>query len=329
MSHFWQGRPVLVTGCTGFIGSRLTQELIRREAKVVGLIRDMIPNSPLFIKDSTNNLFNKLTLAFGKVEDLTTLKRIINEYSIDTIFHLAAQSLTNIANRDPIATFEANIRGTWNLLEASREIGGVTRIIIASSDKAYGDQEILPYYETTPLKGEHPYDVSKSCVDLISRAYFVSYNLPVCITRCGNLFGGGDLNLGRIIPKTIISVLNDKPIVIRSDGSYTRDYFYVVDGVQAYLHLAEQMDRSDILGEAFNFGTGVQLSVLEVVDQILNSMDRNDLEIIKLNQAQNEIKHQCLSIEKARTMLNWTPHYTFAESLKETIQWYKLNYSLL
>jgi CDP-glucose 4,6-dehydratase len=202
-------------------------------------------------------------------------------------------------------------------------VGGVSRIVVASSDKAYGDQEILPYDETTPLQGEHPYDVSKSCADLICRTYFVSYGLPVCITRCGNFYGGGDLNFNRIVPDTIRSAFRDKPVTIRSDGSYIRDYFYVRDGVLAYLHLAEQMERKEIWGEAFNFSNELQITVLELVQKILALMDKKDLEPIILNQAKNEIKHQYLSAKKAREMLNWFPKYSLEEGLKETIEWYQ------
>lgn len=316
---FWQDRSVLVTGCTGLLGSWLTQELVARGASVVGLVRDWVPQSRLF----TENLSQKIKTVYGCIEDLATLERIINEYEVDTVFHLAAQTIVGVANREPLATFEANIRGTWNVLEACRQVGGVSRIVVASSDKAYGDQEILPYDENTPLQGEHPYDVSKSCADLICRTYYVSYKLPVCVTRCGNFYGGGDLNFNRIVPDTIRSALQDKPVVIRSDGSYIRDYFYVKDGVLAYLHLAEQMDRSEILGEAFNFSNELQISVLELVQKILKLMDKSELKPIILNQAKNEIVHQYLSAAKARQMLDWQPKYSLDDALKETINWYK------
>jgi CDP-glucose 4,6-dehydratase len=315
---FWQDRSVLVTGCTGLLGSWLTQELVARGANVVGLVRDWVPQSRLF----TENLSQKIKTVYSCIEDLATLERIINEYEVDTVFHLAAQTIVGVANREPLATFEANIRGTWNILEACRQVGGVSRIVVASSDKAYGDQEILPYDEKTPLQGEHPYDVSKSCADLICRTYYVTYKLPVCVTRCGNFYGGGDLNFNRIVPDTIRSALQDKPVVIRSDGSYIRDYFYVKDGVLAYLHLAEQMDRSEILGEAFNFSNELQISVLELVQKILKLMDKSELKPIILNQAKNEIVHQYLSAAKARQMLDWQPNYSLEEALKETINWY-------
>jgi CDP-glucose 4,6-dehydratase len=319
MNVFWQDRSVLVTGCTGLLGSWLTQELVLRGARVVGLVRDWVPQSRLF----TNGLSHQITTVYGRVEDLPTLERVINEYEIDTVFHLAAQTIVGYANREPLATFEANIKGTWNLLEACRRVGGVSRIVIASSDKAYGDQTLLPYDETTPLQGEHPYDVSKSCTDLISRTYYVTYGLPVCITRCGNFYGGGDLNFNRLVPDTIASALREKPVVIRSDGTYIRDYFYVKDGVLAYLHLAEQMDRADVLGEAFNFSNELQITVLELVEKILKLMHKSHLEPVILDQANHEIKHQYLSAQKARHLLNWSPQYSLDTALLETIEWYQ------
>jgi len=319
MNNFWHDRSVLITGCTGLLGSWMTEELVCRGAKVVGLVRDWVPQSRLF----RERLNHKINMVYGRIEDLAILERTINEYEVETVFHLAAQTIVGVANREPLGTFEANIKGTWNVLEACRRVGGVKRIVVASSDKAYGDQAILPYNEETPLQGQHPYDVSKSCADLISHTYYKSYGLPVCITRCGNFYGGGDLNFNRIVPDTIRSALNDRPVIIRSDGSYIRDYFYVKDGVLAYLHLAEQMERSEILGEAFNFSNEIQVSVLEIVRKILQLMGKEDLEPKVLNQATNEIKHQYLSAEKAKTLLNWSPNYSLAEGLTETIDWYK------
>ena len=318
-NDFWRDRSVFITGCTGLLGSWMVAELVKRGAKITGLVRDWVPQSRLY----TDDWADKIRIVRGAVEDLATLERAIAEYEADTVFHLAAQTIVGVANKNPLGTFEANIKGTWNLLEACRRVGGVSRILIASSDKAYGDQEVLPYNETTPLQGEHPYDVSKSCADLISRTYYVSYGLPVCITRCGNFYGGGDLNFNRIVPDAIRSALRDKPVTIRSDGSYIRDYFYVKDGVLAYLHLAEQMERKEILGEAFNFSNELQITVLELVRQILALMKKTDLEPVILNRAKNEIKHQYLSAEKARNLLGWKPQYSLEEGLKETIDWYQ------
>jgi CDP-glucose 4,6-dehydratase len=319
MSEFWRDRSVLVTGCTGLLGNWLVAELLERGALVTGLVRDLVPQSRLY----AGEWYRQINIVRGCVEDLSTVERTINEYEVDTVFHLAAQTIVGVANREPLATFETNIKGTWNILEACRRVGGVSRIVIASSDKAYGDQLVLPYSETTPLQGEHPYDVSKSCADLISRAYYVSYGLPVCITRCGNFYGGGDLNFNRIVPCTIRAALRDKPVVIRSDGTFIRDYFYAKDGVLAYLHLAEQMDRKEVLGEAFNFSNELQISVRGMVDHVLKLMGKSHLEPVVLNRATNEIKHQYLSADKARKMLGWESKYPLEEGLKETIEWYK------
>jgi CDP-glucose 4,6-dehydratase len=319
MSDFWKQRRVLVTGCTGLLGSWMTEELIARGAQVIGLVRDQIPQSRLWQTKS----IDQLVTVRGEIENLATLERILSEYEIDTVFHLAAQTIVGVANREPLGTFEANIKGTWNILEACRRVGGVKRIVVASSDKAYGDCDVLPYGEDTPLRGEHPYDVSKSCADLICRTYYVTYNLPVCVTRCGNFYGGGDLNFNRLIPDTIRSTLQGQPMKIRSDGSYIRDYFYVKDGVLAYLHLAEQMEDSKLWGEAFNFSSEMQLSVLEMVKKILKLMGCEDLQPIVLNQATNEIQHQYLSSEKAKKLLNWRSQFQLDTALQETINWYK------
>jgi CDP-glucose 4,6-dehydratase len=250
------------------------------------------------------------------------LERILNEYEIDTVFHLAAQTIVEIANNNPVSTFEANIKGTWNILEACRRNKKVKKIIIASSDKAYGYQTGLPYNEGFPLIGRYPYDVSKSCADLISRSYFETYSLPVCVTRCGNFFGGGDLNFNRIIPGSIRSILNNEPPVIRSDGTFIRDYFYIEDGVLAYLLLAEKMDESSIHGEAFNFSNEIQITVLELVNKIINLMGSN-LKPFILNEATNEIKHQYLSAQKAKNMLGWKSKYNLEDGLHKTIPYYE------
>lgn len=293
------------------------KELIEQDANVTGLVRDHVPQSNLYQGEH----IKKMNIVRGSLEDLAVIERALGEYEIDTVFHLAAQAIVGVANRNPISTFEANILGTWNILEACRKHPLIKRVIVASSDKAYGDQENLPYDENMPLQGKHPYDVSKSCADLISHTYFHTYGLPVCITRCGNLYGGGDLNFNRIIPQTIQLVLNGEAPEIRSDGTFVRDYFYIEDAVQAYLLLAEKMEENNLAGEAFNFSNEIQLTVLELVEKILKKMNSN-LKPKVLNQGSNEIKHQYLSAEKARKLLNWTPAYTIDEGLEKTIEWY-------
>jgi CDP-glucose 4,6-dehydratase len=319
MKDFWKDRNVFITGCTGLLGSHLTQMLADKGANVVGLVRDLVPKSNLY----RTGVFDRINIVRGSVEDFYTVERTLNEYEIDTVFHLAAQTIVGIANRNPLSTFESNIKGTWCVLEACRRVSTVKRIIVASSDKAYGEQGKLPYDEETALTGTHPYDVSKSCADLLALMYFKSYNLPVCVTRCGNFYGPGDLNFNRIIPGTIRSVVNGEAPVIRSDGTYIRDYFYVKDGASAYIQLAEKMEDSKILGEAFNFSNELQISVLELVNKILKLMNRTDLKPVILNEADNEIKNQYLSAQKARNLLGWKPDYDLDNGLKETIKWYQ------
>ncbi|MGF7119209.1 GDP-mannose 4,6-dehydratase [Methanobacterium oryzae] len=317
-SDFWKERNVFITGCTGLLGSWLTKALVEKEANVIGLIRDSVPKSNL----NGSGFKDKIVTVRGEVEDYFLLERVLNEYEIDTVFHLAAQTIVTIANRNPISTFEANIKGTWNILEACRRSPLVESIVCASSDKAYGEQIKLPYDENTPLEGRHPYDVSKSCSDLICSSYYETYELPVCVTRCGNFYGGGDLNFNRIVPGTIRSVLKNERPLIRSDGTMIRDYFYIEDGAAAYMLLAEKMNNK-IHGKAFNFSNEYPLNVLEIVDKILDVMN-SDLEPIILNEVSNEIKYQYLSSKNAREYLDWLPLYTMEEGLCKTVNWYKM-----
>jgi CDP-glucose 4,6-dehydratase len=316
---FWKDRPALVTGGTGLVGSWLVRRLLEAGADVVCLVRDWIPQSELV----RTGLIERVKLVRGDVCDQPLLERILGEYEIDTVIHLAAQTIVGIANRNPVSTFEANIQGTWSLLEACRRSPAVRQIVVASSDKAYGDQDDLPYTESAPLQGRHPYDVSKSCADLIALSYAHTFNLPVAITRCGNFYGGGDLNWSRIIPGTIRAILRGQRPVIRSDGQFIRDYFYVEDGAAAYMLLAEQLAaRPDLRGEAFNFSNEIQIPVLEIVERILDVMG-SALEPQILNEASNEIKHQYLSAEKARTMLGWQPLFDLDTGLRQTVHWYR------
>ncbi|HWB09425.1 MAG TPA: GDP-mannose 4,6-dehydratase [Pirellulales bacterium] len=318
-ARFWRDRRVLVTGCTGLVGSATVLELELRGAHVVGLVRDQVARSELV----RSGLDRRIDLVRGSVEDESLLRRTVAEYEIETIFHLAAQTIVGVANRSPMSTFETNIKGTWCLLEAVRQSGRQPQVIVASSDKAYGEQSELPYTESAPLAGRHPYDASKSCADILALTYHHTYRLPVCVTRCGNFFGGGDLNFNRIVPGTIRSALRGERPLIRSDGSYVRDYFYVKDGAAAYLHLAECMARQDeVLGHAFNFSTEIQVSVLELVDLILRLMGSHLKPDVR-NEATNEIRHQYLSAAKAKAMLGWHARYSLVAGLVETIAWYR------
>jgi len=318
VNEFWNNKNVFVTGGTGFLGSYLVKKLVNYGANVTILVRDYIPQSNIYIGEE----YKKVNVVHGVLEDYLLIERALGEYEIDTVFHLAAQAIVGVANRNPLGTFKSNIEGTWNILEAARKSPLIKQVIVASSDKAYGDQEKLPYDENMPLQGKHPYDVSKSCADLIAQTYYETYKLPVCITRCGNLYGGGDLNFNRIIPQSIQSILNKEVPVIRSDGSFIRDYFYIEDAVDAYINLAEKIVALNLGGQAFNFSNEIQLTVLELVNKILKIMG-SDIKPLILNQGNNEIIHQYLSAKKARTVLGWSPNYTIDEGLSKTIEWYK------
>jgi CDP-glucose 4,6-dehydratase len=318
-SDFWRDRPTFVTGATGLVGGWLVQRLLDLGAEVTCLVRDWVPQSRLF----RAGLAERVVLVRGDARDQAVLERALGEYGIVTVVHLAAQTIVGTANRNPVSTFESNIAGTWALLEACRRSPLVRQVVLASSDKAYGDQEHLPYDEEMALQGTHPYDVSKSCADLIGQAYAVTYGLPVAITRCGNFYGGGDLNWNRIVPGTIRSILRGQPPVIRSDGRFVRDYFYVEDGAIAYTTLVEALAaRPDLAGRAFNFSDEIQVTVLDLVRRILRLM-QSDLEPDIRNEASNEIVHQYLSSALARRLLGWTPRFGLDEGLRRTIQWYR------
>lgn len=317
---FWKNRSTLVTGGTGFIGSWLVKKLLDLEAKAVVL--DLKTSAPILDSLPTAKKKN-LELIRGNVCNQFLVKEILKKHKIKTVFHLAAQAIVGTAFKNPRRTLTTNIAGTWNILEVCRSVDGVEQIVVASSDKAYGSQKHLPYKEGTPLKGSAPYDVSKSSADLIAQMYCETYHLPICITRCGNTFGGGDLHFSRIIPDVIFSTFCDRPFIIRSDGKFTRDYIYVEDIAYGYLLLAQSMGRKNIHGQAFNLGINDPRSVLEMVRLILHLMKKDYLQPKILNEVQYEIKKQCLSSEKARKILCWQPKYSLEEGLKKTIFWYK------
>jgi len=316
----WIGRRVFVTGATGLLGSWLVEELLARGAEVTCLVRDWVPGGRLV----GIGALDRVNTVRGELEDAPLLLRAINEYECETVFHLGAQTIVGTASRSSPSTFEANVRGTWNLLEACRACSKlVSGVVVASSDKAYGAHAELPYTEETPLQGRFPYDASKSCADLISFCYYHTFDVPVVVTRCGNLFGGGDLNFSRLIPGTIRSVVAGEAPIIRSDGTFIRDYFFVRDAVEAYLSLAERLPDPQVLGEAFNFGTEAPLSVVEVVDLILQLMNAEHLEPTVLGEACFEIPEQYLDCGKARRLLGWRPRFTLDEGLGATIDWYR------
>ncbi|MBN1487481.1 MAG: GDP-mannose 4,6-dehydratase [Anaerolineae bacterium] len=315
---FWHERPVLITGCTGLVGSWLTRALVDSGADVVGLIRDAVPRSEL-VRSGT---IHRIRVVRGDVTDYETLERVLNEYEVETVFHLAAQTIVSIANRAPLSTFEANVKGTWVTLEAARRSPTVKRLVVASTDKAYGAQPVLPYTEAMPLQGQHPYDVSKSAADLITQGYAHTYGLPVAITRCANIYGGGDLNWNRLIPGTIRSVLQGERPVIRSNGKFIRDYLYVQDAVRAYVMLAEALDSPKMRGAAFNCSTKSPVDVLTITNMILQMAGRPDLEPLVLDEVKNEIKDQYLDATKIKEMVGWEPIWDREAALQETIAWY-------
>jgi CDP-glucose 4,6-dehydratase len=321
MSAFsWQDRPTLVTGGTGLVGSWLVRRLAEAGADVVCLVRDWVPGSELV----RSGFLDRVKVVRGDICDREIVERTLGEYEVNTVFHLAAQTIVGIANRNPISTFEANIEGTWNVLEACRRSPLVKAVVVASSDKAYGDQDELPYSEDTPLEGRHPYDVSKSCADLITQCYGKTYKLPVAITRCGNFYGGGDLNWNRIVPGTVRSVIRGERPVIRSDGEFVRDYFYVEDGAACYILLAERLltEPDRVRGQAYNFSNEIQVTVTQLVQSILNKMNSTLQPDIR-NEASNEIRHQYLSAERARNELGWRPLFNLDQGLSKTISWYR------
>ena len=319
MSHFWRDRRVFVTGGSGLIGGWLVEELINEGADVIVLLRDWVPHSKLLSEES----LKKATIIRGDLSNPTKLERILSEYEVQNVIHLAAQTIVPIANKNPLSTFESNIAGTWNLLEACRHVKSVSSIVVASSDKAYGDAPELPYHEEMPLRAVYPYDVSKACADMICLSYAKTFDLPVSITRCGNFFGGGDLNWNRIIPGTIRAAIRGEAPIIRSDGTLIRDYIYVEDAVNAYLTLSKALSKDpDLKGEAFNFSNETQRTVLELTNLILTELS-SDLAPIVQGDNKGEIKAQYLNPSKASSLLGWKAQFGLEEGLNKTISWYK------
>jgi CDP-glucose 4,6-dehydratase len=316
---FWSQKKVFITGITGLVGSSLTAKLISEGAIVTGLIIEKDINSELI---RSGNI-DRVTTVNGDLADSRIISRVLHEGNFDVIFHLGAQTIVGTALADPVNTFETNIKGTWNILEASRLFGkSLKSVVVASSDKAYGTSIKLPYTEDFPLIGEGPYDVSKSCTDLLAQSYGKTYNLPVSIARCGNIYGPGDLNWSRIVPGTIKSLLNNEQPVLRSNGDYIRDYIYISDVVNSYLRLAEKQKTFEN-GSAFNFSTDVPVSVQEIYTEICMAFAGKYIDPRIENSATNEIKAQNLSSEKARQILGWKSEFTLSQGINLTLQWYK------
>ncbi|MEA2786820.1 MAG: CDP-glucose 4,6-dehydratase [Candidatus Eremiobacteraeota bacterium] len=319
----WDGRRVLVTGATGIVGSWLCEALLERGAAVVALVLDDDPQSRFY----SGAIARSCSIVRGNLADIADCARAVNSYECETIFHLGAQTIVGTALRDPLECFESNIRGTYNLLEAARRLQPLVKaFVVASTDKAYGEAPVLPYTEAMPLAGKHPYDVSKSCADLLAAAYHHTYGLPVTIARCGNIYGGGDLNWSRIVPGTIRSLLRGERPVLRSDGAPVRDYIYVKDAVDAYIALAEATDRAGVAGEAFNFGTQSGSTAMNIVETIARVMHVEANPVV-LDAAPMEIREQTLDAGKARARLDWRPRWSLEDGLHETVAWYRTHLS--
>ena len=317
---YWSGKRVLVTGASGMVGSWLTQWLAGSGAYTVAFIADTDPQSEL-VRSGT---INKVSVVNGRLENYDDVERAINNHEVDSIFHLGAQPIVGAADRAPRHTFESNIQGTWNLLDACRVLSPlVKRIVVASSDKAYGTQPILPYTEDMSMNGDHPYEVSKSCTDLISTTYARTYGTPVTIARCGNIYGGGDLNWNRIVPGTFRSLLRGEQPVLRSDGTFVRDYLHVDDIVSAYLTLGEQTDKPEFAGQGFNFSDESPLTVMQIYKAICEAAGWKDTEPLILNAASSEIKDQYLDSTKAHNVLGWRASVTLEDGLKRSFDWYR------
>jgi CDP-glucose 4,6-dehydratase len=316
----WKEKNVLITGATGFVGSWLAQNLIDKGSNVIALVRDDLPKSAL----NFMGVYPKLkAVVNGDISDFGLVKRVFNEYEINCCFHLAAQTIVGVANESPMPTFETNIKGSWNMLEAARMSKTLERIVIASTDKVYGEPMKVPITEDHPLLASYPYDVSKACVDMLSHMYFSTYGLPIGITRCSNIYGGGDLNFSRIVPGTVKSVIFNESPIIRSDGTPIRDYIYVLDAVNAYIVLAENLDKNGVKGNAFNFGAAVPIRVLDLVNKIIQISGKNlKPTILGQGKMKAEIDAQYLSSKKSESLLGWKPRISIEEGLKKTIEWY-------
>jgi CDP-glucose 4,6-dehydratase len=274
----------------------------------------------------TKEEYKQFTTLKGSVADYPLVKKIIAKHRIEVIFHIAAEAIVGRSLKDPVNTFHANIEGTWNILEACRQLGIVEAIVVASSDKAYGSHKILPYKEDAPLIGDHPYDVSKSCADLIAYTYYHTYNVPVAVTRCGNIYGPGDFNYSRILPDAMRCMHYGRTLLIRSDGKFTRDYVYVDDIVNGYILLGEKLKKLKLAGEAFNISDENPISVLKLL-KLLSTISGKKLNYKILNQARYEIKDQYLASGKARKILGWKPEYTLEQGLAGAVEWYSQYYT--
>jgi CDP-glucose 4,6-dehydratase len=319
---YWRAKKVLITGHEGFLGSNITKTLVECGAVVIGVDPNIRRKETIFSKED----YKKFKTIKGSSTDYNLVVKILHDNSIQHVFHLGAEAIVGNCNKRPLKCFQSNIEGTWKLLEACRQFGKVKTIVVASSDKAYGSLKALPYSEEAPLTGDHPYDVSKACADMIANTYYQTYKLPVAIARSGNIYGPGDFNYSRLLPDAMRCSVNGGTFLIRSDGKYTRDYVYVDDLVNGYLLLAEKLQKNQLFGESFNFSDEKPITVLHLL-KTLRQISGNTLTYKILNEAKYEIKHQYLSSEKARKVLGWKHECSLYEGINSTFQWYKYYYS--
>ena len=319
---FWSDKSVLVTGATGLVGSWLVRELLSQGANVSCLVWEADPASDLI----SSKLIDQTFVISGDLADISTCEKAISKSNCEYVFHLGAQTIVGKAIQDPVRTFRSNIQGTWNLLDSIRNSkSSIKSVVVASSDKAYGTANTLPYREDYPLHGDGPYDVSKTCTDLLAQSYASTFDLPITVARCGNIYGGGDLNWSRIVPGTIKSLLLQETPVLRSDGTFIRDYVHVDDIVDAYMFLAQQAEIKNITGEAYNFSRDEPLSVLDIYQEICKVVVGKYIEPKILSTTAAEIKDQHLDSTKARVELGWKSTITLEKGITKTFDWY-LNY---
>ncbi len=324
----WRDKSILVTGAQGFIGSWLVSRMLDEGARVVVLRRDIPAESRFGIE----GLEERCDVVLGDLVEYESLVRALNEYEVKAVFHLGAQTIVGTANRSPLSTYETNIRGTYLLLEACRAVGvvgdAIERVVVASSDKAYGSHDDLPYSEDFALQPRYPYDVSKAATDMIARSYAVTYGLPVAVTRLANVYGGGDFNFSRIVPDTARALVRGDQPVIRSDGTPERDYIYAADAVDAYLAIAQSLDDPAMHGRAWNAGAGRPYSVKEIVSRLIAVSGRDvEPDIQGEGTPHGEIDRQFLDSSRIRDELGWEPRWELDDGLSETWTWYERHLS--
>ena len=320
--HDWSGETVLITGAGGFVGAHLARLLLAKGARVVCLLRSCARLNALDLLD----LRRHIETVEGSIENLPLLEDLLRQFRVNAVFHLAAQSIIGTATHSPLATFDSNIRGTYLLLEACRLTGIPRRIVVASSDKAYGAHPTLPYTEDYPLLGTSPYAASKACTDLLARSFAKTYRLAVTICRSTNVYGPADLNFSRIVPGTFLSLFQGKSPIIQSDGTPIRQLIHVEDLARGYLRLAEEAGQ--FAGQAFNLGSSPPMQIRALVDRLVEIAGFTDLlppRVLLPPGPSNQIDAQVLSTDKARKLLGWEAEISLDDGLGATWTWYRDN----